>query len=66
MVGGPVNITLEIPDAKIIAPGDPPHSTLLTRMQLVGKNQMPPLARNEVDRAGVTLLEAWIKNLQAK
>ena len=66
LIGGNVNINLDTPGTKIVAPGDVEHSAVLKRIQLVGKNQMPPVGRNEVDAKGVELLEEWIKALPLK
>ena len=49
--------------ARIIAPGDPDASVLLARMNRRDANQMPPLASNVVDTAGVTLIRDWIATL---
>jgi glucose/arabinose dehydrogenase len=48
---------------KLVAPDDPAHSMLLTRMTRRGRGQMPPLATSLVDAEGVKLLEAWIREL---
>ncbi len=49
--------------ARIIAPGNPDASVLLARMNRRDANQMPPLASNVVDTAGVTLIRDWIASL---
>jgi uncharacterized repeat protein (TIGR03806 family) len=51
--------------ARIIAPGNPDASVLLERMEVArgDANQMPPLATNAVDTAGVTLIRDWIASL---
>jgi uncharacterized repeat protein (TIGR03806 family) len=49
--------------ARIIAPGNPDASVLVARMNRRGTSQMPPLATNVIDTAGVTLLRDWITSL---
>jgi uncharacterized repeat protein (TIGR03806 family) len=49
--------------ARIIAPRNPDASVLLARMNRRDANQMPPLASNVVDTAGVTLIRDWITSL---
>jgi glucose/arabinose dehydrogenase len=48
---------------RVIVPGDPTRSHVLTRMAIRGPGQMPPLASNERDLAGETLLRQWIAAL---
>lgn len=48
---------------RVIVPGDPTHSMLLTRMSARGPSQMPPLASHVVDDEGVALITAWIHSL---
>ncbi|ADE53120.1 PQQ-dependent sugar dehydrogenase [Coraliomargarita akajimensis] len=50
-------------DNRVIVPGDPSHSMLLTRMSTRGASQMPPIASHVVDDAGVALITAWINSL---
>jgi uncharacterized repeat protein (TIGR03806 family) len=49
--------------ARIIAPGNPDASVLLARMNRRDANQMPPLASNVIDTAGVTLIRDWVASL---
>ena len=49
--------------ARIVAPGNPDASVLLARMNRRDAHQMPPLASNAVDMAGVTLIRDWIASL---
>jgi uncharacterized repeat protein (TIGR03806 family) len=62
----PVHQTFDLPDAKLIAPGDPDRSVVIHRISKRGANtgQMPPLASSRVDRAGVELLTEWCKSLK--
>jgi hypothetical protein len=59
----PLHATFDLKDAKLIAPGDPDRSVLLKRAGTRGKGQMPPLASNRVDEAGVKLLSEWVQSL---
>lgn len=54
----------EMPDVRI-APGDPDGSAVLWRMQQRDDTdaQMPPLATDVVDEAGVAAVRAWIEAL---
>jgi len=48
----------------IIASGAPDQSSVILRMQLRGdEDQMPPIASEQVDTAGVTAVSAWIDAL---
>ena len=49
--------------ARLIAPGSPANSVLLSRMNRRDANQMPPLATNVIDTAGVQLISDWIVSL---
>jgi glucose/arabinose dehydrogenase len=60
----PIHSPLDLPDARLIAPGDPDRSVLLKRVGLRGKDQMPPLSSHRVDEAGVALLREWIKSMK--
>ena len=52
---------LGVANARIVAPGDPDRSILVKRMSDRGiTHQMPPLASNRVDAAGVALIRSWI------
>ncbi|MCS6897366.1 MAG: hypothetical protein NZM29_05275, partial [Nitrospira sp.] len=60
----PLRGDLGIAEARIIAPGDPARSVLLTRMNRRNDpSMMPPLASNVVDTAGVRLIREWINLL---
>jgi mono/diheme cytochrome c family protein len=60
---GAVASTIGIPNGKVVVPQDLARSILYQRVNRVGENQMPPLARNQIDHAGVDLLAAWIASL---
>ncbi|MBK1818001.1 PQQ-dependent sugar dehydrogenase [Luteolibacter yonseiensis] len=52
------------PRARVVMPQDVTHSVLHRRMNTIGGGiQMPPLAKNVIDRAGVELLAEWINSL---
>lgn len=65
LCGTPGAGDLGIADAAIVVPGDPARSVLLARVGTDGDAQMPPLARAQVDEAGVALLTAWVESLSA-
>ena len=63
LINGPVQNPLGISGAKVIAPGDTNKSILFRRINLVGENQMPPLAKNVVDEKAVAVFARWISGL---
>jgi mono/diheme cytochrome c family protein len=49
-----------------VVPGDPARSGVVVRMSRRGpREQMPPLASELVDEAGVELVASWISSLSA-
>ncbi|MCE9551874.1 MAG: hypothetical protein K8T91_00645, partial [Planctomycetes bacterium] len=60
----PLHGSLDVKDPKLIAPGAPARSVLLTRVGQRGKGQMPPLATSLVDREAVEMLREWIKQMK--
>ncbi len=52
-----------IPDARIIAPGDPHRSVLFYRISKFGRGRMPHLGSEFPDPFGVDLLDSWIRSL---
>jgi glucose/arabinose dehydrogenase len=60
---GPLTNTLGNPDARVVVPQNLGDSILHHRVSITGENQMPPLARNLVDKDGVAMLTAWIESL---
>jgi mono/diheme cytochrome c family protein len=47
-----------------VVPQDPEASALIQRMQVRGpKEQMPPLATEEVDSEGIAKVKEWIASL---
>ncbi|MDX6520803.1 MAG: hypothetical protein QOF08_1408, partial [Gaiellales bacterium] len=55
-----------LPDAKIVAPGNPGRSVLAIRVALRGASgEMPPVGTLTADHAGVQMLLDWIQSLPA-
>ncbi len=65
IVNGQVGNDLGVYGAHVVAPQDLAHSAIYSRVNLVGANQMPPLARGQVDTNGVAMLASWINSLPA-
>lgn len=59
----PLAGNLNILDARIIAPGAPERSVLVSRMNRRDEFQMPPLGSHLVDEAVVRLISEWIQSL---
>ncbi len=55
-----------IPDAEIVAPGDPFRSVMLYRMSKLGGGRMPQAGSAMVDRQAVDLFHRWIQTLPTK
>jgi putative heme-binding domain-containing protein len=55
--------SFDLPDARIIAPGAPEHSTLYYRMAKFGRGRMPRMGSDWPDPAGLALIKAWITTL---
>lgn len=62
----PVQGTFEIPQARIVAPGDPFRSVLYYRMSKTGGGRMPHIGSECVDENGLRLIQDWIRSLPAK
>ena len=60
---GPVADNLGNPDGRVVVPQSLENSILHHRVSTVGENQMPPLAKNQVDTEGVAMLTEWIASL---
>lgn len=52
--------TFGLPEARVMAPGDPARSVLLQRMATEGRGHMPMLGARRVDQRGLTLIREWI------
>ncbi len=64
LINGNVIDELGIPGAKVVFPGDHTKSTLHHRASQANTNiSMPPLAKLEVDPAGIDLIKDWINSL---
>lgn len=63
IIYGLVNNTLGLASPRVVVPQDPSRSVMHYRINRVGANQMPPLARNLVDDAGAQLLADRINEL---
>src|SRR5262249_24847963 len=55
--------TFNIPNAKVLSPGDPYHSVMFYRMSTLGPGHMPRMGSNVIDEAGVKLIHDWILSL---
>ncbi|MCE9547871.1 MAG: PQQ-dependent sugar dehydrogenase [Planctomycetia bacterium] len=62
----PQHHTFGIDGAKLIVPGEPDRSVLISRVTRRGAGQMPPLASSVVDEPAVALLRAWISEMPKK
>lgn len=61
----PMHHTFGLPEARIIAAGDPARSVLYSRISRRGPGQMPQLATNVVDEKGLAVVREWIESLAA-
>jgi uncharacterized repeat protein (TIGR03806 family) len=61
----PLQGKFEIPEAELIAPGDPFRSVMLYRISKLGGGRMPQVGSSVVDRAAVKLFHDWIVSLPA-
>ncbi len=59
----PTQGTFALPDAQLIAPGDPFRSVLFYRLATIGGGHMPKVGSRAMDAPGVALMEAWIRAL---
>ena len=60
----PVQGSLGLPEARVIAPGDPFRSVLLYRMATGGRGHMPYLGGKLVDERGAILVRDWIAGMK--
>ncbi len=56
--------SFDLENPELILPGHPERSLIHYRMKKLGLGRMPHIASNEVDNLGVSLIAAWIKQLQ--
>ena len=59
----PLHDNYELPDARLIAAGQPERSVLLHRMAVRGRGQMPQLGTAIADQNAVELIHQWITSL---
>ncbi len=62
----PVQGDLGLPDARVIASGDPARSVLLYRMATAGRGHMPYLGSHLVDDRGLLVVRDWIASMGNK
>jgi putative heme-binding domain-containing protein len=60
----PVQGDFGMPEARVIAPGDPYRSALLYRMTIAGRGHMPYLGGKLVHDEGVLLVRDWIASMK--
>lgn len=60
LMGPPKLGGFDLPDARVIAPGDPHRSVLLYRMAKFNAGRMPHIGSELVDPAGVELVSRWL------
>jgi uncharacterized repeat protein (TIGR03806 family) len=61
----PTGASLEVPDAKVVTPGDPLRSNLYLRMKRRHDVfRMPPLASAIPDEAALRAIEEWIRGMK--
>lgn len=60
----PVHQNFSLPDARLVAPGDPERSVLIHRISIRGPGQMPPLATARIDQDAVAMMREWVKSLK--
>jgi uncharacterized repeat protein (TIGR03806 family) len=66
LIDGPVLIDQGIDRPRVFSPHDIWRSIAYMRVNSVGDIQMPPLARETIDTAGVQLLHEWIDSLPGR
>ncbi len=60
----PLQGDLGLPDARVIARGDPARSVLLYRMATAGRGHMPYLGSSLIDDRGLLLVRDWIASMK--
>lgn len=63
IINGLVSYNLNIVGAKVVVPTNTTKSVMYLRMNEVGRERMPPLAKNVVDSNAVSVLAGWINSL---
>jgi putative heme-binding domain-containing protein len=59
----PAHGTFQIPNARLIAPGEPFRSVLFYRLNTQGSGRMPRLDCHVIDEVGARLIHDWISQL---
>ncbi len=59
----PLQGSFGLPDARVIAAGEPERSVLYYRMSKLGSGRMPRVGSSRVDAAGTRLIADWIASL---
>ena len=60
VINGPLVNQLDDPENRVIKPGSPEQSVLLTRLANLGPSHMPPLATSVLNQQTLDLLREWI------
>lgn len=63
LIYGELETSYGHPDNRVIVPGQPERSIMLTRLSSVAEIKMPPIAKHIVDDSAVQLLTDWINSL---
>jgi uncharacterized repeat protein (TIGR03806 family) len=66
LIDGPVLIDQGVDRPRVFSPHDIWRSIAFMRANSVGDIQMPPLARETIDSAGVKLLQEWIDSMPGR
>jgi uncharacterized repeat protein (TIGR03806 family) len=62
IVDGVLNEDLGNPENRVLKPGSPANSMILTRMSSLGPKHMPPLATSELNAEAIAQISNWITN----
>ncbi|HVR34291.1 MAG TPA: PQQ-dependent sugar dehydrogenase [Methylomirabilota bacterium] len=60
LVNGALADLKEDEDNRVVVPGDPEHSMLLSRIEALDGTRMPPLGSSVRDEAAIALMTSWI------
>jgi uncharacterized repeat protein (TIGR03806 family) len=66
LIDGRLAKPMDMPEARVVCPGDISKSALYQRASITGAFQMPPLARNVVDEEALAVLGKWIDQIAPK
>jgi putative heme-binding domain-containing protein len=59
----PTRGTFDLPDAKVLASGDPHRSAVVYRISTEGAGHMPQIGSRLVDKEGVAIVMEWLSSL---